>query len=80
MEEFGFDKDAQILDMGCGTGLVGVELHKLGYRNIDGLDLSQKCLGVAEGKGVYTNLIRGFMASEESRELGVNASQYDAVM
>ncbi len=31
----------QILDAGCGTGLVGVELERLGFRSIDGFGLSE---------------------------------------
>ncbi|CRK19465.1 hypothetical protein BN1723_011889 [Verticillium longisporum] len=30
----------EILDAGCGTGLVGVELAKVGAKHIDGVDLS----------------------------------------
>ena len=45
-----------VLDVGCGSGAVGVELA--GYR-IDGLDLSPEMLAVAVEKGVYTRLIEG---------------------
>ena len=34
------DLDARILDLGCGTGLVGQALATHGYTSIDGLDLS----------------------------------------
>ena len=45
-----------ILDVGCGSGAVGVELA--GQR-IDGLDLSPEMLDVAVQKGVYTRLVEG---------------------
>jgi predicted TPR repeat methyltransferase len=31
---------AHVLDMGCGTGLVGKYLNELGFRNIEGIDAS----------------------------------------
>jgi predicted TPR repeat methyltransferase len=45
-----------ILDVGCGSGAVGMELAG---RRIDGLDLSPEMLAVAVEKGVYTRLIEG---------------------
>ena len=48
--------DSAILDMGCGTGLVGELLHDLGYRHLDGLDLSPEMLEKAEARGVYRAL------------------------
>lgn len=35
-----FDKDGRILDIGCGAGRTTVGMYKLGYRHIEGLDLS----------------------------------------
>jgi predicted TPR repeat methyltransferase len=48
-------KDIKIFDAGCGTGLVGIELKKFGYTNIDGVDLSKKLLDLIP-KGFYNNL------------------------
>ena len=48
--------DSVILDMGCGTGLVGELLHSLGYRHLDGLDLSPEMLEKAKARGVYRTL------------------------
>ena len=53
LEGFGFKKDISVLDLGCGSGLVGKQLHKRGYQNIDGLDLSEEFLEEAQKKGVY---------------------------
>lgn len=47
---------AKILDAGCGTGLVGVQLAKLGAKDIDGVDLSQGMLDIARDTGAYNNL------------------------
>ncbi|MEI8703005.1 class I SAM-dependent DNA methyltransferase [Mesorhizobium sp. ISC15] len=42
-----------ILDAGCGTGLVGVELERLGFRLIDGFDLSEEMAEKARQTGAY---------------------------
>ncbi|PBB89224.1 methyltransferase type 11 [Mesorhizobium sp. WSM3864] len=48
----------KILDAGCGTGLVGIELERLGFRSIDGFDLSEAMVEKARGTGVYRD-VRG---------------------
>src|SRR5579875_3630878 len=45
--------DGEILDAGCGTGLVGVALTDLGARTIDGVDLSPGMLEQAKATGAY---------------------------
>jgi predicted TPR repeat methyltransferase len=45
-----------IVDAGCGTGLVGIELAKLGAKHIDGLDISEGMLSVARKTGAYRDL------------------------
>lgn len=35
------DPEARVLDLGCGTGRIALGLWKLGYRNIEGADLSE---------------------------------------
>ncbi|MER8950788.1 class I SAM-dependent methyltransferase [Mesorhizobium sp. M0809] len=47
-----------ILDAGCGTGLVGVELERLGFRLIDGIDLSEEMAEQARQTRVYRH-VRG---------------------
>ncbi len=50
------EKNAIVLDAGCGTGLSGVALSKEGFTNIDGRDLSPEMLEQAEKTGVYQSL------------------------
>ncbi|MEM9278073.1 MAG: methyltransferase domain-containing protein [Pseudomonadota bacterium] len=50
------NKDARILDAGCGTGLSGSALADLGYKNIHGKDLSPEMLAIAEKTGAYQTL------------------------
>jgi predicted TPR repeat methyltransferase len=45
-----------ILDAGCGTGLVGIELAKLGYECIDGFDLSDVMAQKAIETGSYREI------------------------
>ena len=49
--------ELRVLDVGCGTGLLGSPLHALGYSNLDGMDLSVDMLAVAEKTGRYNSLI-----------------------
>ncbi|GAA4913893.1 methyltransferase family protein [Actinomycetospora succinea] len=48
--------ETEVLDAGCGTGLVGVALAARGFRAIDGLDLSPGMLKRARRRGVYNDL------------------------
>jgi predicted TPR repeat methyltransferase len=52
-------ESGKILDAGCGTGLVGECLHKMGFSDITGLDYSGDMLQQAEQKGIYTALLQG---------------------
>ncbi len=70
------DKSAAIIDIGCGTGLVGQELQKAGYVHIDGLDISVAMLAEAKVKNIYGRLIEGDMQQQTS----VEDAAYDAVI
>lgn len=48
-----------VLDAGCGTGLVGVELAKAGFKYVDGIDLSHPMVAKARDTGSYRRLIGG---------------------
>ena len=47
------DKSLQVLDVACGTGLVGEYLRGLGYQNIDGTDFCSEMLNIAQERSVY---------------------------
>lgn len=51
------DRQAEVLDIGCGTGLLGQDLAGHGFTTIDGLDVSPEMMQVAQRRGVYRNLI-----------------------
>ncbi len=46
-----------VLDVGCGTGVVGVALRERGVEAIDGVDISPEMLDQAASKGVYRQLL-----------------------
>jgi SAM-dependent methyltransferase len=50
---------AEILDAGCGTGLVGVSLAQLGHSEVVGFDLSAGMLQRSADRGVYADLVQG---------------------
>lgn len=50
------DRDAALMDLGCGTGLAGEALTALGYRHIDGVDFSSEMLAVAKSRNCYSSL------------------------
>ena len=50
------DRGAEILDIGCGTGLAGAALAEAGYGTIDGCDLTPGMLAQARERGIYRRL------------------------
>ena len=68
--------DAPVLDVGCGTGLVGAEAAALGYTTVDGLDLSAAMMAVAAQRGAYRRLLEGDL----TRPLSIASGEYAAVV
>lgn len=56
-----------VLDLGCGTGLIGVVLSDLNLGGIVGVDASERMLGEARGKGIYTELLHEDLEATLSR-------------
>ncbi|NER82676.1 MAG: methyltransferase domain-containing protein [Leptolyngbya sp. SIO1D8] len=51
------NKRGMILDVGVGTGLVGIALAELGFDDLIGIDISPGMLRQAAEKGIYRSLI-----------------------
>ena len=69
------DKSKYIIDVGCGTGLVGLQLKKLGYKNFDGVDISQEMINIAIDRG-YASLFLGNL----NETLPIKSNQYEAAI
>jgi predicted TPR repeat methyltransferase len=72
------DLDIDLLDAGCGTGLAGIELQGLGYRRIDGFDLSESMAAEARATGCYRE-VRGAIDMMRASESYAGAA-FDAVL
>ncbi len=70
-----FSNKYKILDAGCGTGLVGIELKKNGFINIDGVDFSQNMLDLVP-KEIYKTIKK----IDLNKPLKFKTNMYDVVM
>ena len=50
---------SRILDFGCGTGLSGLALRKVGFTKLGGLDISPSMLSKAQSSRIYQKLWQG---------------------
>lgn len=50
-------KDSHIADIGCGNGVMLVELARLGFKNLLGLDYSEKAITLAKEIAAKENLL-----------------------
>ena len=69
------NKDILIFDAGCGTGLVGLELKKYGFKHFHGADLSQTLL-----ESVPNNLYQKLTKVDLNKKIEAKDNSYDAVM
>jgi predicted TPR repeat methyltransferase len=67
---------AQVIDLGCGTGLLGAALAPL-RASIVGIDLSSKMLELAVRRGAYARVVQGDLVEELER---VPSATVDAVL
>lgn len=57
---------AFVLDMGCGTGLVGQYLQERGFKNVVGVDASAGMIEKARAKGAYSELHELFLGRPDT--------------
>ena len=75
LKKYALNNKCKILDAGCGTGLVGIELKKCGYSNIDGVDFSQNMLDLIP-QGIYKKIEK----VDLNKPLKFKPNMYDVVM
>ena len=75
LKKYALNKNFKILDAGCGTGLVGIELKKYGYLNIEGVDFSQSMLNL-----VPQDIYRKIEKIDLNKSLKFKDDMYDIVM
>ena len=70
------NRQARILDAGCGTGNMALVLHQMGFNNLEGLDPSDGMLMVAKQKDIYQKLHSLFLDTK----VDLPDASYDAVI
>ena len=75
LKKYALNSKYKILDAGCGTGLVGIELKKCSYSNIDGVDFSQNMLDLIP-QGIYKKIEK----VDLNKPLKFKTNMYDVVM
>ena len=69
------DKNAQILDIGCGMGLALKALKTLGYSNISGIEIDENQTKAAKSKGLEVELV-----SDSAAFLTGGLKRYDLIL
>lgn len=69
------DENSKILDVGCGTGLLGKELNSYRFDHLYGIDISAKSLDFAR----QFNLYQGLSTAELGKKLDFADNTFDAL-
>ena len=69
------ENNIKILDAGCGSGLVGIELKKNGYKNIVGADFSQSMIDL-----IPNNLYKKIDLVDLNEPLPFKDDNFDAIL
>jgi predicted TPR repeat methyltransferase len=71
---------ARVLDLAAGTGLVGKDLSKVGFTNMDAVDFSESMLVELRKKGVYNKAICGRLGDNTEPIHDIADGSYDVVI
>ena len=80
MVEKYLSKASKILDLGCGAGRTTINLYKEGYKDIVGLDISDKFISFAKDYCRNNNLSIEFIHGDATKLDFAKDSSYDAVI
>ncbi len=75
LKKYTLNNQIKILDAGCGSGLVGIELKKNSYKNIYGLDFSKDMINLIP-KNIYIDVI----VSDLNKPINYKNNIFDAVL
>ncbi|KAK3873955.1 hypothetical protein Pcinc_021068 [Petrolisthes cinctipes] len=70
-------KNIRVMDVAAGTGLVGIKLREIGFKNIDALEPSEGMIQLLKDTGVYNLKYQEFIGHGKST---VPADTYDLVV
>ena len=71
-------KDIEIMDIGAGSGVVGIDLKAAGYTNIDAVDASERFLEALKDKELYRSAHHIYMGAGDFPRPGME-NHYDLV-
>lgn len=75
LKKYASNKSIKILDAGCGSGLVGIELIKNGYLKVEGVDFSKSMLDLIP-KGIYKKI----KIADLNKPLVFKDQEFDSVL
>ncbi|KAK6177746.1 hypothetical protein SNE40_015789 [Patella caerulea] len=67
-------ENIKVLDVGAGTGWAGMELQKLGFKRMDGVDPSKEMMKVAECRNIYDKY---YIEYVDGNRLPIETGSYD---
>ncbi|MBK7378251.1 MAG: class I SAM-dependent methyltransferase [Ignavibacteriales bacterium] len=66
-----YNLESSILDLGCGTGIMMQYLVKSGYKNIEGVDISEEQIEIAKSRGLNANVSDVFSFLESCKKYDI---------
>ena len=70
--------DLKIIDVGAGTGLIGIELQTLGYSDLHALDISPEMLKEAKKRNIYKRFFCVALTDKQISE--IQTGEFDALI
>eukprot|EP00123_Amoebidium_parasiticum_P008995 comp19142_c1_seq1/m.21803 comp19142_c1_seq1/g.21803 ORF comp19142_c1_seq1/g.21803 comp19142_c1_seq1/m.21803 type:complete len:223 (-) comp19142_c1_seq1:596-1264(-) len=79
MDREGLPTDAKVLDLGCGNGILLVELAKEGYSNLHGMDYSQAAIDLARSIARDEELSINYVVGDCLQLDALGLGQFDVI-
>eukprot|EP00794_Sanderia_malayensis_P010937 gene10937-12098_t len=78
-DAYGVNKDSKIIDVGAGTGALGLLLKAEGFTNVDALDGAKQMIEASTKKNCYNKLIHAFIGASDGPEALMEGNAYKVV-